>query len=199
MKKILLLAIGLLVFATGYSQAEGKFRVGLDFGYATPLKDGAGGPSFSIEPKYNIKDNMSVGLRIGGVAIARDVKSSGQTIDCKLSANGNYVGTLDYYFNGSGKSFVPYVGAGIGYYSIANIELKDTTSINKKEVKGEGKIGGLLRIGFEWTKFRMGVEYNIVPKSDMKDTAGVNLGTVSNSYFGIHAGFFIGGGKWGKK
>jgi hypothetical protein len=59
-------------------------------------------------------------------------------------------------------------------------------------------MGGLLRGGFEWGKFRMGLEYNLVPKSTLQDTSGNNRGTISNSYLGIHLGFFVGGGKWGK-
>lgn len=63
MKKIILAVIAILTFANGYSQQEEKFRVGLDLGYAVPI-NGGGGMVFSIEPKYNIKDNMNIGLRI---------------------------------------------------------------------------------------------------------------------------------------
>jgi hypothetical protein len=41
---------------------------------------------------------------------------------------------------------------------------------------------GGLRGGFEWGKFRMGLEYNLVPKSTLQDTSGNNRGTISNSY-----------------
>jgi hypothetical protein len=45
--------------------------------------------------------------------------------------------------------------------------------------------------GFEWGKFRMGLEYNLVPKSTLQDTSGNNRGTISNSYLGIHLGFLL--------
>ncbi len=195
MKKIILLVFITLVFANGYSQKKGGFRVGLDFGFVP--SDGGGGAMFSLEPKYNIQDNMNIGLRIGAAAIIRDLNTDGSSSSAKVSANGSYVGTYDYYFHKSGSSFAPYIGAGVGYYSLANVEFDDTASetINP-EVTGE--MGALLRGGFEWGKFRMGVEYNLVPDSDLEDSNGDKVGTASNTYVGIHLGFYLGGGKWGQ-
>jgi len=196
MKKIALSIIVLLLSTSVYSQKEGGFRVGLDFGFVPA--SGGGGAMFSIEPKYNIKDNMNVGLRIGGAAVVRDINNSGSTSSAKVAANGSYVGTYDYYFNGSGKSFVPYIGAGAGYYTLANVEFDDSANTDNVVLDAKGKMGGLVRGGFEWGKFRMGLEYNLIPDSDLQDLNGVNKGTVSNSYVGIHLGFYVGGGKWGK-
>lgn len=199
MKKIVLAAMAVFAFANGYSQEEGKFRVGLDLGYTVP-SNGGGGILFSLEPKYNLKDNMNVGLRIGAAAMVRDIKTDGETTSAKISANGSYVGTYDYYFNNSGSSFVPYIGGGVGYYSIANVEFDnlDDDSSETASLDASGKMGGLIRGGFEWGKFRMGIEYNLVPKSELQDTSGSKISDISNSYLGIHLGFYVGGGKWGK-
>jgi outer membrane protein W len=198
MKKIILTAMAVFAFANGYSQEEGKFRVGLDLGYTVP-SNGGGGILFSLEPKYNLKDNMNVGLRIGAAAMVRDIETDGESTSAKISANGSYVGTYDYYFSKSGGSFVPYIGGGVGYYSIANVEFDDLEeSSSQTALDASGKIGGLLRGGFEWGKFRMGVEYNLVPKSELQDLSGAKIGTIANSYLGIHLGFYVGGGKWGK-
>jgi outer membrane protein W len=196
MKKIILSACIAFFCVSSYAQKEGGFRVGLDLGVVPT--NGGGGALFSLEPKYNIKDNMNVGLRIGIAAIVRDINDSGATTSAKVAANGSYVATYDYYFNGAGKSFVPYIGAGAGYYSIANVELDDTNNSNDVNVDATGKMGGLVRGGFEWGKFRMGLEYNLVPESTLQDNNGNNQGTVANSYLGIHLGFYVGGGKWGK-
>jgi outer membrane protein W len=196
MKKIILSACIAFFCVSSYAQKEGGFRVGLDLGVVPT--NGGGGALFSLEPKYNIKDNMNVGLRIGIAAIVRDINDSGATTSAKVAANGSYVATYDYYFNGAGKSFVPYIGAGAGYYSIANVELDDTNNSNDVNVDATGKMGGLVRGGFEWGKFRMGLEYNLVPESTLQDNNGNNQGTVANSYVGIHLGFYVGGGKWGK-
>jgi hypothetical protein len=197
MKKIILAAFITLIFANVYSQKQGGFRVGLDLGYTVP-SNGGGGLLLSIEPKYNIQENMNIGLRIGAAAMIRDIQDNGNTTSAKVSANGSYVATYDYYFNKAGKSFVPYIGGGAGYYSIANVEFSDAVDSDQMAIDAAGKMGALLRGGFEWGKFRMGLEYNLVPESNLQDMNGNNLGTVSNTYLGIHLGFYVGGGKWGK-
>lgn len=197
MKKFFLSALAVFAFGLANAQEEGKFRVGLDLGYTVP-SNGGGGVLFSLEPKYNIKDNMNVGLRIGAAAMVRDIQDNGETTSAKVSANGSYVGTYDYYFNGSGSSFVPYLGGGVGYYSIANVEFDDVDSSSDVSLDASGKMGGLIRGGFEWGKFRMGLEYNFVPKSNLQNMSGDKIASVSNTYLGIHLGFYVGGGKWGR-
>jgi hypothetical protein len=201
MKKIILLVLLTLVFANGYSQEKGRFRVGLDFGFVPA--SGGGGGLFSIEPKYNIKDNMNVGLRFGGAGIVRDLETTnGGTATAKAAGIGSFVGTYDYYFHksGSGSSFAPYIGAGIGYYSLANVKIDDSNSSlpDSYNPAVSGVMGGLIRGGFEWAGFRMGLDYNLVPDSDLENTSGVKVGKAKNAYFGISIGFFVGGGKWGK-
>ena len=195
------MALITLAVANGYSQEQGKFRVGLDLGFV-PASGGAG-VMLSIEPKYNMADNMNVGLRIGIAGIARDVQDDVNNPSAKIAANNSYVGTYDYYFHksGLGSSFAPYVGAGFGYYSLANVEIDNTDNSVPDSFSPavSGKMGGLIRAGFEWGKFRMGLEYNIVPDSDLENLNGVIIGPVKNAYLGIHLGFFLGGGKWGKK
>lgn len=197
MKKIILVVFLALVFTSGYSQEEGKFRVGLDLGFVPT--GGGGGGMLSIEPKYNITDNMNVGLRLGGAGIAKDIQTETST-SAEVSANGSLVGTYDYYFHksGSGSSFAPYIGAGFGYYSLANVKVDDTSESSEISPAVSGVMGGLIRAGFEWSGFRMGVEYNLLPDSDLEDLDGSIIGTAKNAYIGIHIGFFVGGGKWGK-
>ncbi|WP_310560110.1 hypothetical protein [Flavobacterium sp.] len=199
MKKNILLALLALVITNGYAQKKGGFRVGLDLGFVP--SGGGGGAMFSLEPKYNIKDNMNIGLRLGAAAIVKDitVDSAGAAASGKVAVSGSYVGTYDYYFNKSGSSFAPYLGGGFGYYSLANVELDENSTVpDKYSPTVSGAFGGLIRGGFEWAGFRMGLEYNIVPDSDLEDIDGNKVGTAKNAYLGIHIGFFVGGGKWGK-
>lgn len=191
----------MFAFGTVYSQKKGAFRVGLDFGYVPA--GGGGGGLFSIEPKFNIKDNMNVGFRFGGAGVIRDLESnSGDNYTAKIAGIGSFVGTYDYYFHksGSGSSFAPYIGGGIGYYSLANVEVDDSNpSSSELNPSVSSVFGGLIRAGFEWTGFRMGLEYNFLPSSDLEDLNGNTVGTADNAYLGITIGFFIGGGKWGAK
>ncbi|WP_165698063.1 hypothetical protein [Flavobacterium nackdongense] len=201
MKKIILLVLLALVITNGYSQKKGAFRVGLDVGYVPA--GGGGGGLLTIEPKYNITENMNVGLRFGGAAVIRDLESNvGDSYTAKVAGISSFVGTYDYYFHksGSGSSFAPYVGAGLGYYSLANVEVDDSevdSGVLNPSVSSV--FGGLIRGGFEWTGFRFGLEYNFLPSSDLEDFDGNKVGTANNAYFGVSIGFFVGGGKWGAK
>ena len=104
--------------------------------------------------------------------------------------------TFDYHFNKSGSSFVPFVGGGLGYVSVANIGFDSDTVGTNDDLEADGKLGGMIRAGFEWGKFRLGLDYNLIPKSDLEDIDGNEIGTSKNSYLGISLGFFVGGGKW---
>ncbi|MET0944380.1 MAG: hypothetical protein ABWY22_03130, partial [Flavobacterium sp.] len=68
MKKItfVILVLGVLNFAN--AQEEGKFRVGLDAGLVLGTGKGGGG-MLAIEPKFNLKDNLNVGLRFQGAGM----------------------------------------------------------------------------------------------------------------------------------
>jgi outer membrane protein X len=193
MKKIILSVVALLIFGFAHSQREGGFRVGLDMGII-PANGGLG-ISFDIEPKYNIKENMSVGLRIGGAAIARDVEESGITTSVTATAIGSYIGTFDYYFP-SGKSFVPFVGGGIGYATALSVRADEDANIDNLDP--DSGFGGVIRGGFEWGKFRMNLEYNFVPKTPLYLNGPLTNEDISNSYFAVNLGFYIGGGKWKK-
>lgn len=174
------------------AQEVGKVRVGFNFGYAIP--DGGGGLSYSIEPKYNLKENMMVGLKLGAALMLKNIEGEGNegTLEADLAATGYYLGTFDYYFHKSG-SFAPYVGAGLGFYKIASLE------VNNVAFDASNQFGGLMRCGFELGKFRLGAEYNLIPKSDLEDLNGNPAGESVNSFINIHLGFFFGGGQWSNK
>jgi outer membrane protein W len=197
MKKITLAVIAVLVFGFANAQKKEGFRVGLELGYV-PTSGGLG-IEFALEPKYNIKDNMNVGLKISGTAIISDVSNNQYNIVSGTSQSiSSYTATYDYYFNEPGKSFVPYAGGGLGINSIKTVKLVDISKNDINNIETENKLGILLRGAFEWGKFRMGLEYNILPQSKLYNQSGTQLGNVSSSYFAIDLGFYLGGGKWGK-
>lgn len=194
MKKIAISCLFVLSALSGSVQAQevGKVRVGFNFGYAIP--DGGGGISYSLEPKYNLKENMMVGLKFGAAGMLKNIEGEdgAGTFEADLAATGYYLGTFDYYFHKSG-SFAPYVGAGMGIFKIAALE------VNNVSFAADNKFGGLLRCGFELGKFRLGAEYNLIPNSDLEDLNGNAAGESKNSYINIHLGFFFGGGQWSNK
>lgn len=202
MKKFLLVgAIALGGLLQLNAQQADRFRFDFDLGYAIPQGGGAG-VSLYLEPKWNIQDNMSVGLRLGGAGLAKELETNGNTTEGEIGANGSYVGTFDYYFSDGSSSFVPFVGGGVGYFSVATVkfdEFDNGEDFNASgDLEGTGKFGGMLRAGFNWGKFKMTLDYNLVGKSDLQDVDGNVVGTTKNGYFGISIGVFAGGGKWGQ-
>lgn len=195
MKKALYAIIALMsITQLTFGQEQGKFRAGLDFGYTMP--DGGGGISTAFEAKYNVADNMNVGIRFESAAMAKNVKATNDVaeIEANLAASSSYLGTFDYYFNNGSSSFAPFAGAGIGYSMLANLDFDPQVTNDEFDV--DGKFGGLIRAGFEWGKFRTAINYNLIGKSEIGE--GADAVEVKNSYLGISLGFYVGGGKWKK-
>ena len=129
-----------------------------------------------MEPKYNLTDNSNIGLRLGTAA---------SVTDSEVGANLSVLGTYDYYFNKGTSSAAPFIGVGLGAYILGETEGKSGSL--------GSQFGGMIRGGVELGKFRLALEYNIIPKSNLE------IGeSIDNSYFGASIGFYVGGGKWKK-
>lgn len=172
------------------------FKVDVSVGYAIPGGEGAkAGVLFAIEPKYAVIPNLSAGIRFEAAVVARfsGYDENGDAIKGSVKGSGSYILTGDYYFNNK-YSFRPFAGGGAGVYTIAGIQVSETSG----EVSGGTKFGGLLRAGFEASHFRFGVEYNLIPKTkftgydgDGNPTSGLSS---KNGYIGIKIGVCFGGG-----
>lgn len=165
------------------------FKVDVSIGYALPV-GGTGskaGLLFVVEPKYAVMEQLSVGLRLEGAAMARGVIANGSTVEGDVQVNGSYLLTGDYYF--SNHTLRPFAGAGFGLFSIAGAYVSSNTSTTNSDVLIDNNFGGMFRAGFEAGHFRLGVEYNIVGKTDF---------SLNNNYIGFKLGVCIGGGRYNK-
>ena len=195
MKKIVLSFLFLASVAIANAQNEFKpFKVDVSLGYAIPGGTGSkGGVLFVVEPKYAVIPSVSVGLRMEAAIMARGrTDANGTNVEADVKAAGSYLVTGDYYFTSS--TVRPFAGAGLGIYSLAAA----TTENNGASVSGGSKFGEMIRAGVELSHFRVGVEYNIVPKTTMEyvNVNGVKTtSSMKNGYIGIKVGFCIGGGK----
>ena len=173
------------------------FKVDLSIGYAIPGGEGTkGGIVLAVEPKYAVIPNLAVGLRMEGAIIAKfsGYDENGNAMNTKVKAAGSYLATGDYYFTNN-YALRPFAGAGAGIFSLAGIEVNSSS----ENISGGSKFGGMVRGGIEAGHFRLGLEYNIVPKTTFEgyDSDGnyVTGLTSSNNYMGIKIGAFIGGGR----
>ncbi len=179
MKKTLSLFVFLLTVCVARAQDEPstqlfkKFKVDVSLGYAVPQGSGTkGGVIFVIEPKYAVMEQLSVGLRMEGAALA-NVDLNGEKGEVRIL--GSYLATGDYYFNNN--KFRPFAGAGGGIFTMASIDIENTEA----DIPRSSEFGFMARAGFEYGHFRLGVEYNFLPEK-----AG---------YLGIKLGACIGGGR----
>ncbi len=197
-KNLLTLTVATILSLTIFAQeSELKpFKVDVSLGYAIPGGSGSkGGVLVVVEPKYAVLSKLAVGLRMELAVVARfsGYDSNGDPLDVSVKASGSYLATGDYYFT-ENYSFRPFAGAGAGIFSLASLE----TNSSSGELSMGTKFGGMFRAGFEMSHFRVGFEYNIVPKttfdgfdSNGNPTSGL---TSNNSYIGIKLGVCFGGG-----
>ena len=189
MKKLLFI-VGLFAASTAV-QAQSKMykpvKVDLALGYGF---GNAKGVVFALEPKYNIQDQLAVGLRmegalLGGMKMETDANGVASDAEINISAIGSYLVTGEYYF--SNNSFRPLAGLGTGVYSLGSINASTSDDgIEDGSVDIGTKFGIAPRVGFEVGHFRMGLEYNLITGQPK----GFN-----RNYFSTKVGFFFGGGK----
>jgi hypothetical protein len=196
MKKLLLLsAILCFAFVSRLHAQSGerifkKFKGDLSMGYSrfpgsADLKDGF---LFTVEPKYAITEQISIGVRLESVTLIRQSKGNSGGLDDK--SYDSYVATADYYFNNN-YNLRPFAGVGVGAYSIGTLAAVGSNP------DSEIKIGGMLRGGIEIKHFRCALEYNILPKNRVSIYNGGYSTTYldsKNAYFSVKLGFCFGGG-----
>jgi len=203
MKKLLFSILLLTTVAIANAQTPlsfKPFKVDVSLGYAMPGGSGAkGGVLFVVEPKYAVIPAVSLGLRMEAAVMARGtVDAAGNAANVDVKAAGSYLLTGDYYFT---QTVVrPFAGAGLGIYSLASASASANSNgtTTSASASGGSKFGEMVRAGVELSHFRVGLEYNIVPKTtvDAVDGNGAKTTyTTKNGYLGIKIGFCIGGGK----
>ena len=192
MKKILVCLVLAVMTASAFAQQEGRMRGSINAGLAIP---GIGfGGTTDVQLGYNIQDNMNVGVKFAtaGMFRANPNEEDGGTLT--FAANVNYLATFTYFFNNGGR-FAPFIGCGLGVFRIMGFGFGDESVY----VAGGRKFGGLLTAGVEMGRFRLGVEYNLIPRSELRYAGQTPAVTsIPNSYLGITVGFVIGRGTWGR-
>jgi outer membrane protein X len=171
MKKVLILSVALFLGIGATAQDFKPFRVDGGVGYGVPFTEGLdGGVQFYVEPKYEVIPQLSVGIRWEGSLFA-----GGDEVNLSSA----YMATGDWFFNNN--KFRPFVGLGLGAYSIAKADIDLSTG----DFKNKNNFGALLRAGFDISHFRFALSY----------TYGGKVVEETFHFFGATVGFYIGGGK----
>lgn len=201
MKRLFILVIFFATVQVAFAQRADSFRFQMDLGAAAP-KGGGIGALVNLEPQVLVKDNLALGMRFAAVGMAKDVTyyEIPDDYEGELSANFSFSATANYYFNKGNSRIAPYVGGGFGYYTISNLDVEGNNSDweELQELRASFAWAPMVRAGVELGKFRLGLEYNFVPKSDLQNFDGDIVGEATNQYFGFTLGYFVWGGKWGR-
>ena len=195
--KQILLSLLLLTTLSVSAQEFKPFKVNLSLGYAKPVGAGAsGGILLSLEPKYGLSDRVDLGLRYELGLMARPYSIDGVSAESELKGSSSYLITGNYLL--SNASFRPFVGAGVGLFTLVNVSFSEGSGSADGGISGGNKLGAMLRAGFKASHFVLGLEYNLIPKTRgiLVGTSGANLNYESpNAYLGVKLGLDIGGGR----
>jgi len=197
-KSVLIALITVAAFSHTYAQYDQDyarefkpFKVGIGIGYAVPgAGEGAGGGFLGyVEPAYRATDQVQVGLRLEGAFMVRGVEGvNDRDVSGDASSVASYTLNSQYYFNN--QNVRPFVGAGIGLFSLAATEFNTAANDPRAdEVGAQTRFGFYPRIGLDAGHFTLTLDYNFIPPTDIPDG-----GEVRNNYLGIRAGINIGGG-----
>ncbi len=196
MKKFLFFIL-LVITVTVQTIAQGKFeeikhykffKVQADIGYARPSGSGSkSGLLLALEPKINLTDKLTIGLRMEASAIARGhIDREGTAFSGEGEAGLGFatLATSDYYF--TTRMVRPFVGAGAGIYNLVSVQATSANggSIN---IPADTKFGVMVRAGVEIWHVRAGFHYNFIGKTAQRTK-------INNSYMGITIGLVFGGG-----
>ncbi|MEM1134436.1 MAG: OmpW family outer membrane protein [Bacteroidota bacterium] len=190
MKKFFLLVFALLMFGTTSAQEFKpiQFHIGLG---VVGAAEGKGGLLFGIEPSYRINDRVALGGQLQWGFMGKELEKE----DTEASTVGSYTVNGKYYL--SDNAFRPFVGLGLGLYSMGNVKIENSQAGESVSLGNE--FGFYPRIGVEFWHLNLTVDLNIVGKTDAVaiNNAGVQTkeDEINNSYISFRLGFFLGGGR----
>ena len=209
MKRSLSLFIIALCSTLVNAQEAHKFKVSLDLG---PVILNESGAFVAIEPKFNLSEVSSLGAKFSFAFVSKDLvvtDPNTYAVESGVFLGGNNTSsialTYDRYFGKPNDPFQPYAGIGVARYNLGDdydvYEIQNAEGDYGPESLARGlefkkQVGILLRGGFELGKFRFGVDFNFVPKAELKLPSGATVAELRERFFLFTLGTTLGGGKW---
>jgi len=195
----ILLVFLILLNQNLYCQEENYIRIdiGLDVGRGLVFDQVDLGLGLTLNPSFTITDNQKVGINLSVFSLLKDLENKNYTERQLIKS---VLGTYDYYF-AQQNNFAFSIGGGLGIYNI-NHDLNSLiyyansgNIINQNDNVFTGsKPGLMLRPGIEFGKFRLGIEFNLIPSYTYKASNSILDETSKNSFFKWNLGIFLGGG-----
>jgi len=134
---------------------------------------GGTGAGFFLEPRYNINNKITVGLKWGVDFLAESISETGEEVDGILLPS--YIFTGDYMLhNKKNRRF--FVGLGLGFSGQSTGELKNIGTDNIETIAIGSSFGIVPRVGIKLGLFKVALDYSIYTKENIQNFAGLNLG-----------------------
>lgn len=198
----------LLVAPSARAQATSYQSIRVDltvYGAYASADANAYGFGASIEPKYNLSDNLSLGLRLEAAAFVTQSVNVGQAGSQQVSLSQGaravtaFLVKADWYFTTT--TVRPFVGVGLGLYRIAS---------GSQSISGSGSIvqtagtfqgfGFCPQVGLNLGGFRLAATYHVITGGDQVVTMQAVGATptevkLSKSFFAFELGGTFGGAR----
>jgi hypothetical protein len=167
------------------------------------------GGGVALEPKYNVTDQLAVGLRFDAAGfVTQDVRVSSGTNEASVSQGARAVTTFlakaDYYLTTTYAR--PFVGLGMGLYRIGAGSQEVSSGTNVTVVQSAQAFRGFgiaPQVGVNFGGFRLAATYHAVLGGDLVvatqavGTTERNEVRLSKSFFSFELGGTIGGNRYG--
>jgi len=143
-------------------------------GSANPSNTAAStmGASISTEPRFNISNKFSAGLRLAVDAYGSSPAEN--IVDVGVSASVYLLG--DYYFSNKGNKRA-FAGLGIGKHAGGEVRVEEDEEIKDENTEDFGTYYGITpRIGYEFGILRISGEYNFTLDNAVPNVLGVHFG-----------------------
>jgi outer membrane protein W len=153
----------------------------------------------AIEPKYNLTDRISVGVRLEGAALVPEsVSVGGDSVSMGARAVSAYLAKADYYLTTSGVR--PFVGIGAGLYRIGSVNQSVSGANVVQQAEAFSGFGVAPQLGINFGGFRLAGTYHVITGGDrVVLTQAVGAPAVSRtmptSYFALELGGTFGGNR----
>jgi len=173
----LLTAVLFILACVTETTAQDYKRVEVDLGLRASFftgDKGGGGAGFFLEPRYNINNKVTVGLRWGLDALVERTGENGEPVDVAVLPS--YILTGDYIINNKkNKRF--FVGLGLGFSgeNSTAFEVEGTGEVTETADIGSS-FGIVPRVGIKLGLFKVALDYSIYTKENTRNFVGLNLG-----------------------
>lgn len=142
----------------------------LKLGFAAPIGnsvDQGTGVSFDTELRYNVQDDLSIGLGFQGAGFSDDFDDN-----TSVGLSASFIVTADHYLK-TDSGTRPFVGLGVGNFRSGSVTIVNGTSSDV--IDGVSSIGLTPRIGYELGHGRIMAQYNHTFRKENTNYISVTL------------------------